>query len=170
MRKLFALASAIIMFSLVLNSCDKDKDDVFSVIGTWRVSGVDYYYDNNLLAFHDTVIGIWLSPQPSDASFMVSHGGLVFNQDGTGKLFGMGEFGTDESDFTYKQNQDRITISIQFPNGRTVNGELEIRDSKLVMIQTESDIYGWSPDKADSPSGADGSSSHTLKSEVFYSR
>ncbi len=170
MKKLFALASAIIMFSLVLNSCDKDKDDDFSVIGTWRVSGNDYYYDGNLLTLHDTVIGIWSSDQLRDASYLVSHGGLIFNEDGTGKLFGMGEFGTGESDFTYKQNQDKITITMQYPNGITATGDLEIRNNKIVMIQTESNIYGWSPDKAESPSGADGNCTHTLKIETIYSR
>ena len=170
MKKMIALVSAFIIFSLVLNSCDKDKDDDFSVIGTWRVSGADYYYDGNLLSFHDTIIGIWYSDHRYDTKFMVIQGGMIFYEGDTGKLFGMGEYQTDENDFTYKKNQNKISITVQFPNSRTTNVDLEVRNDKLVVIQTNSDIYGWSPKKAENPSGTDGSCTHTLKIEAIYSR
>ena len=162
----------LLITPLVFNSCKKDSEEeaaLVTEVGTWNLSDVEYYYDGKLLDYKEFTIGVWPTSQRSDCTFFVSQGGFILNEDGTGKAFGLGEFGTDEFDMTYTKEGKKIRISFM-NNGREITGELIFENNQLRNSSVDSDIYGWSPDNAEEVSGADGNGTHNLKTVQIYTK
>lgn len=162
----------LLITPLVFNSCKKDSEEeaaLVTEVGTWNLSDVEYYYDGKLLDYKEFEIGVWRSSQRGDCTFFVSHGGFILNEDGTGKAFGLGEFGTDEFDFTYTKEGKTIRVSFE-DEGIQYTGELTFENNKLINSYVESDIYGWSPEDSDDVCGSDGNRTHNLKTVQIYSK
>lgn len=165
-REFCSLAASMVAACLLFVSCDKSEKEVFvSEIGQWEYSSSEYYYDGQRLDYDGNVIGIWKSE--SDVSYMVSHGKLSFNDNGTGLLLGMGEFESDEYAYTYTRTGNKLSLRIPI-KGEQVIREMDIQKGKLTMEYTVDDVYGWSEDKADNARGADGNTTHKLKLVDYY--
>ena len=161
-----------LMGFLSLNSCNNDSEDnkeLFSEEGTWNLSDVEYYYDGELLDYKDFEIDIWPTSKRVDRCGYVSHGGFVLNGDGTGKAFGLGEFGTNEFDLTYTKDGKIIRISIE-NKGIVVTAELKYENNRLKNSSVESDVYGWAPDGSEEVCGADGNGTHSLEIIQIYTK
>ena len=173
MRKYYhSLLCLLLISPLVFNSCKNDSDEeteLVSEVGIWNLTDVEYYYDGTLLDYKDFTIGVWPTSRKSDCTFYVSHGGFILNGDGTGKAFGLGEFETDEFDITYTKEGKKIRISLM-NNGREVTCELIFENNQLRNSSENADIYGWSPDRAEEVSGADGNHTHKLETIQIYTK
>lgn len=173
MRKcLHRLSCLLLIIPFVLNSCKKDSEEnagSVSEVGTWNISDVEYYYDGKLLDYKDFEITIWPTSQRWDCGVFVSQGGFVLNGDGTGKVFGMGEFGTDEFDLTYTKEGNIIRVSIK-NKGVDVTADLKLENNKLKNSCVDSEIYGWGPEDSDEVFGADGNATHILETVQIYTK
>lgn len=165
-REFCSLAASMVAACLLFVSCDKSEKEVFvSEIGQWEYSSSEYYYDGQRLDYDGSVIGIWKSE--SDVTYLVSHGGLSFNENGTGLAFGLGEFDNDEYAYTYTRTGNKLSLRIPM-KGTQVTREMEIHKGRLTMTDTMDDVYGWSQDHAESALGADGEKTHKLKVVDYY--
>lgn len=164
---LFAIAMAMCV-SLV--SCDKtEKIEFVSEVGSWELSGVEYYYDGQKLNYESNEIGVWVSSSEQDLSFFVSNGGYSFNENGTGLAYGLGESESDEYAYTYSRTGDKLNLRIPM-NGKQKNRELSMEKGRLVMVEVKSDIYGWSRSNSHDIMGNDGNSTHKLEIRDIYTR
>ena len=162
----------LLIISFVFNSCRKDsdeKEEMISEVGTWSLSDVEYYFDGNLLDYKEHEIDIWTTCQREDHWTYVSHGGFILNGDGTGKAFGLGEFGTDEFDLTYTKEGNDIHIELNY-NGNAVSAMLKLEKKRLIMERMESDIYGWALNNSDEVCGNDGKCTHSLLILQIYTK
>ena len=172
MKSIIKVCFICLMGFLSLNSCKNDSDDnkeLFSEEGTWNLSDVEYYYDGELLDYKDFEIDIWPTSRREDRCGYVSHGGFVLNGDGTGKAFGLGEFGTNEFELTYTKDGKIIRISIE-NKGIVVTAELKYENNRLKNSSVESDVYGWAPDGSEEVCGADGNGTHSLEIIQIYTK
>lgn len=170
-KSLRYLLNLLLIIPFVLNSCNKDSED-YVEIRTWIFSEVEYYYDGTLLDYRDSVIGIWPTNEEMDHYYLVSHGGFTFNEDGTGKAFGLGEFEQDEYGLTYTINDDSVSVSLTNNNDVPVTVKMKLEDNKMIARGLHSDIYGWSMngDNPEKIRGADGNCNHTLETVQIYTR
>ena len=91
----------VITIPFAFCSCrEEEESEYVSEIGTWNLSDVEYYYDGKFLDYKDFEIDIWPTSRREERCGYVSHGGFILNGDGTGKAFGLGEFGTNEFELT----------------------------------------------------------------------
>ena len=151
-------------------SCrEEEESEYVSEIGTWNLSDVEYYYDGKFLDYKDFEIDIWPTSRREERCGYVSHGGFILNGDGTGKAFGLGEFGTNEFELTYTKDGQIIHINIE-NKGIVVTAELKYENNRLRNSSVESDIYGWAPDGSEEVCGADGNGTHSLEIIQIYTK
>ncbi|MBO7416853.1 MAG: hypothetical protein J6U22_09805 [Bacteroidaceae bacterium] len=160
----------VITIPFAFCSCrEEEESEYVSEIGTWNLSDVEYYYDGKFLDYKDFEIDIWPTSRREERCGYVSHGGFILNGDGTGKAFGLGEFGTNEFELTYTKDGQIIHINIE-NKGIVVTAELKYENNRLRNSSVESDIYGWAPDGSEEVCGADGNGTHSLEIIQIYTK
>ena len=160
----------VITIPFAFCSCrEEEESEYVSEIGTWNLSDVEYYYDGKFLDYKDFEIDIWPTSRREERCGYLSHGGFILNGDGTGKAFGLGEFGTNEFELTYTKDGQIIHINIE-NKGIVVTAELKYENNRLRNSSVESDIYGWAPDGSEEVCGADGNGTHSLEIIQIYTK
>lgn len=183
-EKIIVSPVAALFSAALFVGCEKEKENVNpdpepdpvlprqDVRGQWKILSCDYYYDDELLAMHDSVIGIWLGERSGDVVFFVNHGILNFFTDSTGAVTHVGEYESDSIGFKYTLVADTVRITLDLT---TVALDL-VRDDYDTLISSgvTENVYGWNS-RADyswdkTPNGFDGKGNHKLETVTKYIR